>query len=901
LENQYQQDKLAENLGSAQMSLVVVGTAVGGYSLLQIFTHLEDVPGVVFQVVMSAAFLAVTGLMRVRSVLRYSRVYVTVYYVTLQMFFLVSQVRFKMYSLPVLLFGPYFILLGFNYHWFTLTVTVFLGTIPALINFISHSKETSPQILYDSIAYTFIYLTLCSLSSIITYHIDKSKRLEFLLIQKVMIEIQKTKGVLNFLLPAFVRKRVKEGVRFISENQGVVSIIFCDIENYETLLKEYSQKELTIFIDELFSRIDHICHLSGCTKIETVGKTYMACAGLKESELELDVYYSSIPASRRCVEMAAAILRLAESVHLKSGESIRFKLGIHSGEVTAGVVGYHKPQFSLVGDTVNTASRMASLCPESNVVQISQAAYDTIGETSGFTFTRSQIQAKGKGLLATFLVSLPVSAEPPSSSSKLGLNNSLSLSELFTFKSVNRSRKQTRRTTLYNFSNQHADHDQRRSSLIELLNEDISPDDGFIRRETEIIEQAKWFTFSCSESLKEKKFRLEISETNFPVILWSGVLRIACNGLLLVLMVVEISVEKDFKDFYEIVRLVVEIIAEGWILMKLRKKFNEFSFVWTIGLVYMIGAVSKIGISWKSPDLIFADFIVHSLQVAHCSQLYFKHFIWIVLGLFCSFIVFMSVTRISGFAEMIYGLFVCLLILTYSVYLREKTLRFYSNITKAANKELKRINELLTEMMPKHVFETLREQNTVTEKISNATILYADIVGFTQWSSSKTPGEVVNMLSDLFTQFDMKCKEHQVYKVHTIGDCYVAMGYLQSHNRNYQEECKNLIFFALDLVKIIQEVNLERGIELNMRIGVHTGDIIGGITGTSIVRYDIYGIDVLIANKMESSGIPGKVKISQKTFELLEYRFPGMFLFEEDKIVEVAGKQIRTYFVNLNN
>jgi class 3 adenylate cyclase len=259
------------------------------------------------------------------------------------------------------------------------------------------------------------------------------------------------------------------------------------------------------------------------------------------------------------------------------------------------------------------------------------------------------------------------------------------------------------------------------------------------------------------------------------------------------------------------------------------------------------------------------------------------------------------VTQIRGFAELIYGLFICLLILTYTVYLREKTLRFYSNITKAANKELKRINELLTEMMPKHVFETLREQNTVTEKIKNATILYADIVGFTQWSSSKTPGQVVNMLSDLFTQFDMKCKEHQVYKVHTIGDCYVAMGYLEADNRDFKQECKNLIYFALDLVKIIQEVNLERGIELNMRIGVHTGDIIGGITGTSIVRYDIYGVDVLIANKMESSGQPGKVKVSQETFDVLSKNFNGGFKFVEDKVIEVAGKKIKTYFVELNN
>lgn len=903
LENQYQEDKLAENMKSMQIIFLLAGLTITGYNLLEILTNYTDTPVVIFHTLSSLFFLLCPLITKFPSFRKYSSIYICAYYIIMQVFFLISQISFQMYSLPILLFTPYFFLLGFSNHWLYITVSVILSTILSTCNFIMHSKTylSSSQLIYHSFAYTFIYLTLCTLSSIITYHIDKSKRLEFLLIQKVLLDIQKTKGVLNFLLPTFVRKRVKDGVRFISENQGVVSIIFCDIENFETLLKEYGQKELTIFLDELFSRIDHICLLSGCTKIETVGKTYMACAGLKESEQELEDYYSTIPSSRRCVEMAAAILRLSESIHFKNSENIRFKIGIHTGEVTAGVVGYHKPQFSLVGDTVNTASRMASLCPEGNLIQISQAAYDAIGETSGYSFTRHQIEAKGKGLMNTFLVSPPLPAEPVSSSSKLGISNSLSLSELFTFKSVNRSRKQTRRTTLYNFSNQHADHDQRRSSLIEILNEDISPNDTFIRRETEIIEKVRWFTFSFFETMKEKKFRIEISETSFPVILWSGILRIVCNGLLLVLIVIEVSVEQNFKDFYELVRLVLEIIAQGWILLKMRKRFNRFSFVWTVAIVYMLGAVSKIGINWRTPDLIFADFIVHSLQVAHCSQLFFKHFIWIALGLFSSFLVFISVTQIRGFAELIYGLFICLLILTYTVYLREKTLRFYSNITKAANKELKRINELLTEMMPKHVFETLREQNTVTEKIKNATILYADIVGFTQWSSSKTPGQVVNMLSDLFTQFDMKCKEHQVYKVHTIGDCYVAMGYLEADNRDFKQECKNLIYFALDLVKIIQEVNLERGIELNMRIGVHTGDIIGGITGTSIVRYDIYGVDVLIANKMESSGQPGKVKVSQETFDVLSKNFNGGFKFVEDKVIEVAGKKIKTYFVELNN
>lgn len=110
------------------------------------------------------------------------------------------------------------------------------------------------------------------------------------------------------------------------------------------------------------------------------------------------------------------------------------------------------------------------------------------------------------------------------------------------------------------------------------------------------------------------------------------------------------------------------------------------------------------------------------------------------------------------------------------------------------------------------------------------------------------------MLSQLFTKFDKECQMHNIYKVHTIGDCYVVMSYRHEHNRNYAHECLDVIKFAQEMIRIINDINIDNGSQLNMRIGIHTGTVIAGITGTNIVRYDIYGPDVLIANKMESGG-----------------------------------------------
>ena len=112
------------------------------------------------------------------------------------------------------------------------------------------------------------------------------------------------------------------------------------------------------------------------------------------------------------------------------------------------------------------------------------------------------------------------------------------------------------------------------------------------------------------------------------------------------------------------------------------------------------------------------------------------------------------------------------------------------------------------------------------------------------------------MLRKLFTKFDRECIKNECYKVCTIGDCYVAIGFNDAKKRNPIKEAINLVNFGLEMVKIIEKVrDLINYDDLNMRIGIHTGVVIGGIIGTEVVRYDIYGADNMIANDMESNGM----------------------------------------------
>jgi class 3 adenylate cyclase len=376
-------------------------------------------------------------------------------------------------------------------------------------------------------------------------------------------------------------------------------------------------------------------------------------------------------------------------------------------------------------------------------------------------------------------------------------------------------------------------------------------------------------------------------------------LRIGLDIIFLTLSIIASGLDNN-PEFYTIFKLIIELIDLFLIVWRFDKDFNKLWFAWWLGLTYLISAILRLIDFSKPIEIIFPDFLLYILQACLCSQLIYSMISWcIVFVALIQIIVTVVVHDMDG--QSIIASLVFLVTLLFIMFNREKKLRIFSRIKCAAEKELSNTEELLAKMMPKNVLEKLKEQSHVTEHISGVSILYADIAGFTLWSANKLPDEVVGMLSNLFTEFDYKCVEYGVYKVHTIGDCYVALGYTGSKVRSISAECYNLARFALQLVKTIEEVNEKHGISLGMRIGIHTGDIIGGIVGTNIVRYDIYGADVLMSNKMESTGKVGKVHISQETMRILSKHYPNEFVFVKAETVEapIIQEDTLTYFLDL--
>jgi class 3 adenylate cyclase len=112
----------------------------------------------------------------------------------------------------------------------------------------------------------------------------------------------------------------------------------------------------------------------------------------------------------------------------------------------------------------------------------------------------------------------------------------------------------------------------------------------------------------------------------------------------------------------------------------------------------------------------------------------------------------------------------------------------------------------------------------VAEVFDNVTLLFADIVGFTKYSANKEPREVIEMLSRLFTEFDQECSRLNLYKVYTIGDCYVVMSFVDKKSRKSpSEEANGVVQLAISMIKTINKVRKQVNFpELNMRIGIHT-------------------------------------------------------------------------------
>jgi len=208
-------------------------------------------------------------------------------------------------------------------------------------------------------------------------------------------------------------------------------------------------------------------------------------------------------------------------------------------------------------------------------------------------------------------------------------------------------------------------------------------------------------------------------------------------------------------------------------------------------------------------------------------------------------------------------------------------------------REDKKVSEaMLRNFLPDRIMSRLRNgESPIAEAVGEATVLFADIVGFTTMTHRMAPGHVVEMLSTVFNKLDEISDSNGVEKVKTIGDCYMAVAGVRlpsSHSAEAMAE------FAIEALAFVRAYATENDIPVQLRIGMSTGSVVSGVIGTRVPIFDLWGGPVNDASRLQQECMPGAIQVSESTY----WRLRNRYEFEERGTLTLKhGEQIHAYLL----
>jgi len=199
-------------------------------------------------------------------------------------------------------------------------------------------------------------------------------------------------------------------------------------------------------------------------------------------------------------------------------------------------------------------------------------------------------------------------------------------------------------------------------------------------------------------------------------------------------------------------------------------------------------------------------------------------------------------------------------------------------------KEQGKSENLLLNILPKEIATILKnESRTIADQYTGASVMFADMVGFTPLSAKLAPVEMVELLNEVFSFFDSLLDKYGVEKIRTIGDSYMVASGLP---RLRPDHAQALVRMAIEMRDYMATHTFGNGQHVNFRIGINSGSMIAGVIGSRKFVYDVWGDVVNVASRMESHGMSGTIQIAQATYELIK----DEFVCEPRGTVHVKGK-----------
>jgi adenylate cyclase len=225
-------------------------------------------------------------------------------------------------------------------------------------------------------------------------------------------------------------------------------------------------------------------------------------------------------------------------------------------------------------------------------------------------------------------------------------------------------------------------------------------------------------------------------------------------------------------------------------------------------------------------------------------------------------------------------------------YMLEKLFRLQFLSREALENERRKTEQLLETLLPPHIAARLKSgEHKIAESHAEATVLFADLVGFTQLTQRLSPGHLVEILNDIFSLLDALTGKWGVDKLKTVGDGYMVVCGLGREHENCAEPVAD---FAIDAIQQLKEYVARRGLPISIRMGISTGQVTSGVIGSKKPTFDVWGETAAIASRMQSYSAEGQIQVTEATY----WRLRDNFDLEARGAIDVKGiGPIETFYL----
>uniref|UniRef100_A0AAY5L8P8 Adenylate cyclase type 8 n=1 Tax=Esox lucius TaxID=8010 RepID=A0AAY5L8P8_ESOLU len=734
-----------------------------------------------------------------------------------------------------------------------------------------------------------LYLGMNTAGLFVHYLSDRTQRQAFLETRRCIEgrvrlerENQRQERLVNSIIPRFVALEMIADMTNMDDDQlqqqfhktyihqyRDVSILFADIKGFTSLSMILSAQELVRTLNELFGRFDRLAEEHHCMRIKILGDCYYCVSGVPEPERAH---------ARCCVEMGLAMINTIKYVRRELKRDVDMRIGIHSGSVLCGVLGLQKWQFDVWSWDVDIANMLeAGGVP--GRIHISRATLDCLDgafETEeGHGHERNEFLRKHK--IDTFLIRNTSEEEEQEEPVKLSQRFSQEEPVI------------TGWTTTLPFGN-----------IIGMNCFSQMRDEMF---KSNLVGSFIIFLFLLASQALISAARM------FPMLVQFGVC--VCMYLLLLVLVLAEEFKRcplalqficcwvhETKSARTILTLTAVIINFGVASSDIFLVFSGVVAMVSCAVFFRLHCLLKLAVSLTAIAVYtyLIEVSYHTLFVQHTSGNTRKDVCVLLMAMFAMAVLYNS-RQLEATARLDF---------LWRLQARKEVMDM---------KELREHNEcLLFNILPSHVAQHFlgrdrHNQDLYSQSYERVGVLFASIPGFTDYYKQKElihqDVECLRLLNEIIADFDELLDEtyfQDIEKIKTIGSCYMAASGLSPDKQECVDQwhhLSELVLFALEMQATLKQINTDSGHSFQLRVGIAHGPVVAGVIGTTKPQYDIWGMTVNLASRMDSTGVSGRIQVPEGTSRVLVRRGFARELRGEIYVkgVSECRGNVKTYFL----